>query len=131
MSSIAQVESNAAASAYEAANRADSAAKTEGKSKVRGRTIGNPELSDKAQKYYEQLQKKNPDMDFILVSSDMKETAKAQAGRYANANRTVVLIDEEKVERMAEDENYRKQYEGIISNARGGGFDVFGGGLSG
>ena len=29
----------------------------------------------------------------------------------------VVLIDEEKIERMATDENYRKQYEGIIKNA--------------
>lgn len=32
----------------------------------------------------------------------------------------VVLIDEDKVERMAEDENYRKQYEAIIANAASG-----------
>mgnify|MGYP007104309987 CR=1 FL=1 len=32
----------------------------------------------------------------------------------------VVLIDEEKIERMATDENYRKQYEGIIKNAASG-----------
>ena len=32
----------------------------------------------------------------------------------------VVLIDEDKIERMATDENYRKQYEGIISNASSG-----------
>jgi hypothetical protein len=32
----------------------------------------------------------------------------------------VVLIDEDKVERMATDENYRKQYEAIISNASSG-----------
>ena len=56
-------------------------------------------------------------MDFILVSSDMKETAQAQAGRYANPYKMVVLIDEEKIERMAVDEDYRKQYEGIIENA--------------
>lgn len=31
-----------------------------------------------------------------------------------------VLIDEDKIERMAEDENYRKQYEGIIANAASG-----------
>ena len=59
-------------------------------------------------------------MDFILVSEDQKETAKAQAGSYANASKTVVLIDEDKIERMAEDENYRKQYEGIIGNAASG-----------
>ena len=30
----------------------------------------------------------------------------------------VVLIDEEKIERMAEDENYRKQYESVIANSK-------------
>lgn len=88
------------------------------KSKVtNGRTIGEPELSEKAQKYYDQLRKKYGNMDFILVSSDMKQQAQANAGRFANPNRMVVLIDEEKIERMAEDEDFRKQYEGIISSA--------------
>lgn len=82
-----------------------------------GKTIGTPELSEKAQKYYEQLKKKYSNMDFILVSEDMKATAQANAGKYANANRMVVLIDEEKIERMATDTKYRKQYEGIISGA--------------
>ena len=59
-------------------------------------------------------------MDFILVSEDKKEQAKAQASSYANASKMVVLIDEDKVERMAEDENYRKQYEAIIANAASG-----------
>lgn len=119
MSSIAQVESNAAAQGAYDVNQSANAAKTEGKTKVKGRTIGQPELSEKGMKYYEELKKKYSNMDFILVSSDMKEMAKAQAGNYANANRTVVLIDEEKIERMAVDEDYRKQYEGIISNAKG------------
>lgn len=92
--------------------------RSEKKSRVYGQTIGKPQLSEKAQKYYEELKKKYGDMDFVLVSSDMKETAKAQAGNYGRPNRTVVLIDEEKIERMAEDENYRKKYEGILSNAR-------------
>lgn len=87
------------------------------KTKVKGNTIGEPKLSEKAQKYYEQLKKKFSNMDFILVSSDMKESAQAQAGQYANPNKMVVLIDEEKIEKMAVDENYRKQYEGIIGNA--------------
>lgn len=109
---VSQVENNTAtAEAYEAS------AKTEKKSKVSGKTIGTPELSEKGQKYYEQLKAKYRNMDFILVSEDMKERAKAQTGNYANANRMVVLIDEEKIERMAEDEEYRKQYEAIISNA--------------
>jgi hypothetical protein len=82
-----------------------------------GKTIGKPTLSEAGQKYYEELKKKFGNMDFILVSKDMKEQAKAQAGSYANPQKTVVLIDEEKVEKMATDENFRKQYEGIISNA--------------
>ena len=93
---------------------------TKVKSKVNGKTIGNPELSEKASKYYEELKNKYSNMDFILVSKDMKEQAKAQAGSYANADKMVVLIDEDKIEKMAEDEKYRKQYEGIIANAASG-----------
>ena len=36
-----------------------------------GRTIGQPELSEKAAKYYEQLKKKYGNYDFILVSRDL------------------------------------------------------------
>ena len=90
------------------------------KTRVSGKTIGNPELSEKAAKYYEELKSKYSNMDFILVSKDQKEQAQAQAGSYANASKMVVLIDEEKIERMAEDETYRKQYEGIIANAASG-----------
>lgn len=82
-----------------------------------GKTIGTPELSEAGKKYYEQLKKKYGNMDFILVSEDMKEQAQANAGKYANPNRMVVLIDTDKIERMAVDEEYRKQYEGVISNA--------------
>lgn len=87
---------------------------------VSGRTIGNPQLTEKAAKYYEELKKKFSNMDFILVSTDQKEYAKANASKYGNASRMVVLIDEEKIERMAEDENYRKQYEAVISKAASG-----------
>ena len=45
------------------------------------RTIGEPELSEKAKKYYDQLRKKYSNMDFILVSKDMKQQAQANAGR--------------------------------------------------
>ena len=90
------------------------------KTVVTGQTIGNPKLSEKAAKYYDQLKKKYSNMNFILVSEDMKQQAKANASSYANANNMVVLIDEDKIERMAEDENYRKQYEGIIANAASG-----------
>lgn len=102
----------------QAAESAAAYSKTGKTSKVSGRTIGNPELSEKAQKYYEQLKSKFSDMDFILVSSDMKEQAEANAAQYATAGRTIVLIDEEKIEKMAEDEEYREKYEAIITNAR-------------
>lgn len=112
MSAVSQLETNAAMGAYEA-----SQVQPQKKSRITGRVIGTPELSEQGQKYYEELKKKYANMEFILVSEDMKATAKAQAGSYANPNKMVVLIDEEKVERMAVDEEYRKQYESIISNA--------------
>lgn len=88
-------------------------------SKVYGKTVGQPKLSEKAQKYYEELKKKYQDMEFILVSENKKDDVQANAGRYAamSDKETVVLIDEEKIERMAEDEAYRSKYEGIIQNA--------------
>jgi len=85
---------------------------------VSGRTIGQAKLSENAKKYYEELKAKYKDMDFILVSKDMKEAAKANAGSFANPNKMVVLIDEEKVERMAADEQFRKQYESVIASAQ-------------
>lgn len=99
---------------------ADNSVKSTSDSGKSNKTIGKPQLSEKASKYYEELKKKYSNMDFILVSTDQKEQAKAQAASYANANKMVVLIDEEKIEKMAEDENFRKQYEGIIANAASG-----------
>ena len=43
---------------------------SEKSSKVSGKTIGEPKLSDKAKEYYEKLKKKFSTMDFILVSKD-------------------------------------------------------------
>lgn len=116
MSTISQAGGNTVAGGY-AASETESKAAEKTKKANYGKTIGSPELSEKAQKYYEQLKKKYSNMDFILVSEEEKANAQAQAGRYANANRMVVLIDEEKIERMASDESYRKKYEGIISGA--------------
>jgi chemotaxis protein histidine kinase CheA len=103
--------------AAEQTAKTDKAAKTEKTGKITGRTVGRPELSEKAAKYYEQLKSKFGNMEFVLVSKDMKEQAEANAASYANSSKTVVLIDEEKIERMAEDEKYRSQYESLISSA--------------
>lgn len=96
--------------------------KNDGEKKVRvsGRTVGNPMLSENAAKYYDELRRKYGNMDFVLVSTDQKEYAQANAAKYGNSNKMVVLIDEEKIERMASDEKYRKQYEGVIADAASG-----------
>lgn len=90
------------------------------KSKIPGKTIGNPQLSETAEKYYEELRKKYHNMEFILVSKDEKENAKANAASYAQKNKMVVLIDEEKIEKMATDSSYRQQYESLIDKAANG-----------
>ncbi|MBQ4482369.1 MAG: hypothetical protein II966_03960 [Lachnospiraceae bacterium] len=87
-------------------------------SSMLGKTVGQPQLSEKAQKYYDQLKSKFGDMDFILVSNDEKQNAMANAANYANPNKPVVLIGEDEVEKMANDEKFREKYEGIISMAK-------------
>lgn len=80
-----------------------------------GTVIGNVELSDKAKDYYGKLKAKFGNMNFILVSDDMKSQVQANAAAYGNASKQVVLINEEKLEMMANDESFRKKYEGIIA----------------
>ena len=60
-------------------------------SKDLGKTIGDPKLSKEAQKYYEKLKKKYGNYDFILVSKDQKANAQANAAKYANNIKTVVM----------------------------------------
>lgn len=115
VSGAAQAKEMTGASAVKESQASQAAQETK-EVQVRGKTIGNPKLSEKAASYYEELKKKFSNMDFILVSADQKEAAKARAASFANPNKMVVLIDEDKIERMAEDENFRKQYEGIIRN---------------
>ena len=116
-----------ALSAYEAssgkAGKTNAAAKAEETSSKKadyGKTIGEPKLSDKAASYYEELKKKYSKMDFILVSKDKKDQARLMASSFANPYKTVVLIDEEKIEKMAEDETFRNKYESLIEQASNG-----------
>ncbi|MCR5746977.1 MAG: DUF6033 family protein [Lachnospiraceae bacterium] len=85
-----------------------------------GKTVGQPELSETAKKYYDKLKAKFSDMDFILVSTEEKANAKANAASYANPNKMVVLIGEDEIEKMATDENFREKYEGLIAMAKEG-----------
>lgn len=100
-------------------SRTGSAAKSESSERktVGGRTIGEPKLSDKALKYYEQLKQKYSNMDFILVSPEMKEEAESKKGTYKSNKELLVLIDSDKIEEMAANESVRKQYENILSSA--------------
>ena len=98
----------------------EKAAALEGEKKlneVSGRTIGQPKLSDKALKYYEQLKKRYSNMDFVLVSPEMKAEAERNKGMIPSSKQLLVLIDADKIERMAQDEEYRRKYEGILSGA--------------
>ena len=113
-STLSDARKTAAAQAAEKTAPSAGAGITEGL----GRTVGRPELSEAGKKYYDELKKKYSKMDFVLVSEDMKEIAKQQAGSFGNKNRMVVLIDEEKIERMATDEAYRARYEGLIDRAQ-------------
>ena len=80
-----------------------------------GMAIGDVQLSDKAKDYYSKLKAKFGNMEFIAVSSDMKDQVKANAAAYGNSSKMVVLIDDAKLEQMANDESFRKKYEGIIA----------------
>lgn len=80
--------------------------------------IGSPKLSQKAQKYYDQLKKKYANMEFVLVSEDKKKEVEANIGKFQSSKEMLVLIDTAKIEKMAVDESYRKKYEGIISGAK-------------
>ena len=116
MSNISEIAANSGA--LEAIKNSGVKENSGVKSGNYGKTIGKAQLSEAGAKYYEELKKKYSNMDFVLVSKDMKEHAKQNAASYGNANKMVVLIDEEKIERMATDENFRAKYEGLISRAQ-------------
>lgn len=84
---------------------------------VDGNTYGSPKLSEKALAYYNELRKRYGNLNFVLVSSDKKQEAEMLKGSFANSKNLTVLIDTDKIERMAEDDAFRAKYEGIISNA--------------
>lgn len=114
------VTSNEASQETSAANKAE---ETYGKDKVEVKgagTYGNPKLSQTALDYYNSLKKKYGNLNFVLVASDKKQEAEMMKGSFASPNGLTVLIDTDKIERMATDEAYRKKYEAILSNATSG-----------
>lgn len=83
-----------------------------------GKTIGNPSLSEEAAKIYDELKEKYSNMDFTLVSRDMVGAAKKMAAGMGNPNKMVVLIDEDKLEKMAADPKFRQEIENKITAAQ-------------
>ncbi|RKM55943.1 hypothetical protein D6855_15570 [Butyrivibrio sp. CB08] len=116
MSNISDVMASSGA-AYEAAKTGATKETTKTTGNY-GKMIGKAQLSEEGAKYYEELKKKYSNMDFVLVSKDLKDYAKQNASSFGNPNRMVVLIDEEKIERMATDADFRAKYEGLIANAQ-------------
>ncbi len=99
----------------------DDVKKTEDEKKIEvkgANTYGSPKLSEKALEYYNSLKAKFGNLNFVLVASDKKQEAEMMKGSFASAGALTVLIDTEKIERMATDEQYRKKYEAIIANAQ-------------
>lgn len=93
----------------------------DGKREIKtGRTYGNPKLSKEAEDYYNQLTKKYGNLSFVLVASDRKQEAEAMKNSFATPNGMTVLIDTDKIERMARDEKYRAQIESKIQYAASG-----------
>jgi len=86
--------------------------------RITGKTIGDVKLSDGAAKVYDELKSKYGDMEFILVSEKDRKQVEANAAKYGTVGKTVVLINEDKLEQMAKDESYRKKVEGIITSSR-------------
>ncbi|WP_242826163.1 DUF6033 family protein [Butyrivibrio sp. VCB2006] len=118
MSNISEITAAGSSGAYEAVKNSGTKEGSGVKSGNYGKTIGKAQLSETGAKYYEELKKKYSNMDFVLVSKDMKDYAKQNASSFGNANKMVVLIDEEKIEKMATDENFRAKYEGLIARAQ-------------
>ena len=114
-------------SAYEAASYEQSGLKAATYEKSRslavhdsdyGNAVGEVTLSDTAAKYYESLKERYGDsLNFVLVSEDVKDAANAISGTYASSDKMTVLIDVDKIEKMATDESYRDQIEGLLTQS--------------
>lgn len=81
-------------------------------------SIGNPELSETASSYYEELKSKYSDVEFVLVDNENVDSAKEQASNIRTNKSMIVLISEDEVEQMATDETVRTKNEQLIEDAK-------------
>lgn len=88
-------------------DKANESGKTEKKDSV--------QLSDKAKKLLEELQKKYGNMDFIVADYESDEEAAEYLSR--GTKEFSVLIDPETLEEMAADEEAKAKYTGILEDS--------------
>lgn len=81
-------------------------------------TIGKPQLSETASKYYEELKAKYGNVEFVLVDDDQVATAKEQASNIGSDKSMIVLISESELEEMATNEGTRAKNEKLIEDAQ-------------
>lgn len=81
-------------------------------------TIGNPELTETASSYYEELKAKYSDVEFVLVDDEQTAAAKEYAAGIRTDKSLIVYISESEVESMATDESIRTRNEGLIDEAK-------------
>lgn len=81
-------------------------------------SIGNPKLTDKASKYYEELKAKYGDMEFVIVDDEQMATAKEQSANIASDKSMLVLISESELEEMATNEETRTKNEKLIEDTK-------------
>ena len=121
----AQYQKQQKTSDTEKKEKTDENGKAVKKNEVKGAaSYGNPRLSDEGLEYYNSLKKKFGNIKFVLVSSDKKAEAEAIKGSFATPGRMTVLIDEDKIEKMATDRQYREKIEATIANASTGVSDL-------
>lgn len=97
-------------------NRTQKSDKTEDIKNTKN-TIGNPELSDTASSYYEELKAKYSDVEFVLVDDSQTANAQNYAANMQSNKSLIVCISESELEAMATDEATRSKNEGLISDA--------------
>lgn len=111
MSNISNVTSTPS---FAAANRS-----AVSKTKLEDRSIGNPKLSDTAKTYYDELQKKFGDAEIYVAGAEMEGSIEDKAQELAGkTNKTVVVVSQEELEKMATDKETRDRLEGAIADAK-------------
>lgn len=81
-------------------------------------TVGNPQLSETASSYYDELKSKYADVEFVLVDKEHLDFAKEYTSSLVTDKSMIVLISEDEVEQMATDEAVRTQNEKLIEDAK-------------